>query len=230
MRVAVEFSTIYRWHSLIPNAIQIGEGDPLPIIQTMVNNELLIDRTLLKAFEDFSSQRGTSFTPFNTADIMLPREYNTISQARQAGIRYYVDYCNLFGFPVKLPKNYSDIISDEKVQKMLEEMYGKGNVDKVEFHIGLICATHERNAPFSTFAALQVAHDTFKSFYTNPLSQRSCWKDQTFSKCGWDLVTDEKLATVKDLVERNSPNMSKNNSHIGFTRPGWEYSSGLEQS
>lgn len=227
-RVAVEFSTIYRWHSLIPNAIQIGEGDPLPIIQSMFNNELLIDRTLLKAFEDFSSQRATSFTPFNTADIMLPREYNTILQARQAGIRYYVDYCNLFGFPVKLPKNYSDITSDEKVQKMLEEMYGKGNVDKVEFYIGLICATHERNAPFSIFAALQVAHDAFKAFYTNPLLQRSCWKEETFSKYGWDLVTDEKLVTVKDLVERNSPNMSNNNSHIGFTRPGWEYSSGLE--
>lgn len=228
MRVAVEFSTVYRWHSLMPNGIKIGDGDPVPIMQAMFNNQLLTDRTLLKAFEDFSSQRATSFTPFNTADIMLPRERSTILQARQAGIRYYADYCEHFGFPVKRPKDYSDITSDVKVQSMLEEIYGEGNVDQVEFYIGLICATHERNSPFSLFMSLQVAHDALIGFYTNPLLQRSVWREETFSKYGWDLVTDKKLVTLKDLVERNSPKMSeeRNSSYIGLTRPEWKYSSG----
>lgn len=68
--MTTEFSLLYRWHSLVPNTI-IWNGQPYPLMMTIMNNRLLLEAGLLSAFADMSSQTAGKIGAFNTANALF---------------------------------------------------------------------------------------------------------------------------------------------------------------
>jgi prostaglandin-endoperoxide synthase 2 len=215
-RISAEFSILYRWHSLVPNEM-VMDGKAIPLRQTLFNNGLLTKRKLKDAFEDFSAQRATSFGPFNTADDLMMRERQAILNSREAKVRYYGDYVDYLG--LHRPKSFEDLSSDPKVVEILSGCYK--DVDQVELYVGLVCADNKINSPFPMSLIFYVALDAFSQVLTNPLLSETCFREETYSAYGWEMVTAEAPLTLKQLIERNTPT-DDSKKFIGFTREGWD--------
>ena len=94
--MTVEFSLLYRWHSLMPDVIEWPTGD-IPIGQFKFNNRPLLDVGLDAAFSAASKQKSAALGAFNTADALLPVEQRAVLQARINRINLQQAVVNLAG-------------------------------------------------------------------------------------------------------------------------------------
>ena len=70
--MTVEFNLLYRWHSMVPNAILI-QDEFKPIADGLFNNDLLLENGLAKMFRSASRQRASEIGLLNTADHLVKR-------------------------------------------------------------------------------------------------------------------------------------------------------------
>src|SRR5690606_34312142 len=75
--ITVEFSLLYRWHSLVPDTIR-WNGAVLPVHQTFMDNRLLTSSGLERAFVGMSAQAAGRLGPFNTTASLLGVEADAI--------------------------------------------------------------------------------------------------------------------------------------------------------
>ncbi len=211
--MTVEFSLVYRWHSMLPETI-VHAGRPMPVAQSMWNNELLIGQGLGAMFEETSSQPAGMLDLFNTPDFMLPIELASIKLGRAARIRSYNDYRELLDFPRVTA--FDQITSDERVQKELERVYG--HVDNVELYVGLYAEDGRKNSALPPMVGRLVAIDAFSQALTNPLLSKHVFNPETFSPVGWDEIMS--LRSLSDLVHRNLPQGAKH--RVSFYRADWK--------
>lgn len=230
--ISTEFAVLYRWHAIIPNSVEFG-GKAMDTTEYLFNNNLLLEEdgggglggSLRRAFLEISSQRATSFQPFNTESWMLDREMAAIEQSRANHLTSYSDYCHYLG--LGRPKDMKDISGYPDVQKKLEDLYG--SPDNVEFYVGLIAADHPSQWIFGEALTKFVANDAFNQALTNPLLSENVWGNKknskqtglkTFGSYGWELVRQKH--TIKDLLERNSNSGTAVEGFVGMTNPDWK--------
>ncbi|MDN5936927.1 MAG: heme peroxidase, partial [Nitrosospira sp.] len=79
--ITTEFSLLYRWHSLIPNKVA-WSGKDYAVEVTFMNNQLLLDSGLRRAFTDMSGQRAGRLGAFNTPESLWEIEARAIDQGR----------------------------------------------------------------------------------------------------------------------------------------------------
>ena len=86
-----------------------------------MNNQLLLDIGLARAFAGVSAQRAGTLGAFNTADDLLDIEVLAIDQGRLCDVAPYVDYRGY----VKLPpvEKFEDISTDQRVVDLLRKLY-----------------------------------------------------------------------------------------------------------
>ena len=213
--IAVEFSMLYRWHQLIPDDIEWGD-QKIPVFKTILNNNLLLDVGLEKAFVNMSEQPAGEIGAFNTAVALLDFEKKAIEQGRNCKLASYNDY--RANVSLKRRKRFSDISKKSDVVEFLKKTYK--SVDDIDFYVGLFAEDISNNAPLPELLQRMVAIDAFSQALTNPLLSEHVWKEETFTKEGWKVINETK--TIRDILQRNVKGGISDDLFIGMTQQDWK--------
>jgi prostaglandin-endoperoxide synthase 2 len=81
--MTLEFNLAYRWHSMIPDAVKLGDAE-VPLDELRFNNDLLIDRGIGPTIDDCSRQSACEIGLFNTPTSLLEIERKSIALGRAA--------------------------------------------------------------------------------------------------------------------------------------------------
>ncbi|MEU0335104.1 peroxidase family protein [Streptomyces sp. NPDC006193] len=194
----IEFSLVYRWHTLIPSTYAIG-GREVPLAQTVANGQILLERGLGPLFEDLSRQPAGQVGLFNTDALLLPLETHSVAVGRELRLASYNDYRVHYGFPrVTDPRQIS---GDPRVQEALLDMYG--DVDAIDLYVGLFAEEPEPGAIFGRLLERIISVDAFSEALNNPLLAPRLFTPATFSPEGMRIIRETR--SFSDLVHRNLP-------------------------
>ncbi|GHI03835.1 hypothetical protein AQI88_08805 [Streptomyces cellostaticus] len=194
----IEFSLVYRWHSLIPSTYTIA-GQEVPLAHTIANGQLVLDRGLGPLFEDLSRQPAGLSGLFNTDELLLPIEEQTVAVGRELRLASYNDYRAYYGFPrITDPRQIS---GDPSVQQALLDLYG--SVDAIDLYVGLFAEEPEPGAVFGRLLERVISVDAFSEALNNPLLAPRLFAPSTFSPEGMWIIQETR--GFSDLVRRNLP-------------------------
>jgi prostaglandin-endoperoxide synthase 2 len=214
--VAVEFNLLYRWHSLIPDRLEIGTGT-LGIDETTFRTKDLLSRHGLGGLVDSASrQRAGRIGLRNTAAFLLQRtERPSVEAGRKVRLRGYNEYREACKF--RRAQTFEDISSDPQTVDALRAVYG--HVDEVEFYTGLFAEDVAPNAVIPPLMGRLVGLHAFSQLMTNPLFSPELYNAKTFSRRGMEII-DER-PTLAQIVQRNIP-ASSPPPLVALTREGWK--------
>jgi prostaglandin-endoperoxide synthase 2 len=211
--ITTEFSLLYRWHSLIPDELT-WNGTSYPAFATFMNNQLLLDAGLVRAFADMSSQAAGRLGAFNTNTQLLEIEVKAINQGRLCHLDSYANYRKYVS--LEKPKTFAEISKNQEVVDFLSAHYA--SPDEVDFYIGLFAEDAIPNSPLPPLMMRMVAVDAFSQAFTNPLLSEHVFKPETFSSLGWETIQNTK--SLSDILERNSPS-GVGDARISMTLSNW---------
>jgi prostaglandin-endoperoxide synthase 2 len=197
--MSLEFTLVYRWHSALPDTLTYN-GAHVPMVDSLWNNGMILERGLGAMFEETSSQPASRIGLFNTPDFLVTMaELPSIQLGREAQMASYNDYRELCGFPRVTA--FDQISADERTQTELERLYG--TVDGIEFYVGLCAEDVRPNSALAPLIGRLVGIDAFSQALTSPLLAENVFNEETFSPVGWEIVNAE--VSLAELVNRNTP-------------------------
>lgn len=216
--MTVEFSLLYRWHSLMPDQIEWPgqSGEPpaaIPLADFGLDNTPLLKVGLDAAFSAAAAQPAAELGALNTADALLPIEIHAVEQARFNRLDTYNNYRVAFGMPAA--RRFEDITNRAEVAAVLEGLYP--TPDDVEFYPGLFAETRVPNSPLPGLLLRMVAVDAFSQALTNPLLSEHVFNALTFTQWGFDQI--HLTGSLADILSRNVPIPS--GRPIAMTQPSW---------
>lgn len=193
--ITTEFSLLYRWHPLVPD-VMLWSGKEYDVFTTLMNNTLLINSGLRRAFEDQSAQRAGVLCARNTADALIDRERKGIEQGRLCRLPTYSDYREYV--TLSRPTRFEDITKDAEIVRLLKAAYA--TPADVEFYVGLFAEDNDSESPLPPMMRKLVALDAFSQALTNPLLSQPVYKKETFSEKGWEAIANTRC--LADIVAR----------------------------
>jgi prostaglandin-endoperoxide synthase 2 len=212
--MTAEFSLLYRWHSLMPDAIA-WPGAAIPLGNFGLDNGPLLQDGLDAAFSAAAGQKAAALGVMNTADALLPIEWSAVLQARANRLQPYNAYREAFGLP--RAETFEDITTNAEVIRQLQRLYA--TVDDVEFYIGLFAEDLVNNAPLPRLILTMVAVDAFSQALTNPLLSQHVFNEDTFTPWGFQLIGS--THALEDVVSRNVT--KRGPQPLTMTQPGWKW-------
>jgi len=197
-RIAMEFDLLYRWHSIIPDALVVN-GTSIPAVSYRFNNKLLEETGIETLISAASVQKAGRYGLFNTPDFMHGAEIGGLQWARQFGVQPFNRYRERFG--LEPYKTIDDLThGDADATKALTAVYGT-DVNAVEFSIGLVAEGRDAGSLMPETVTRMVAFNAFTHIFTNPLLADEVHVEDTFSDVGWALI--QQKSTLADIVSRN---------------------------
>lgn len=229
--MTVEFSLLYRWHSLVPAKIR-WNGSAIPVEQLLLDNSLLVENGLAAAFVEISANEGTELGLGNSAALFVngvtEAEPRAIKQGRSNNLASYNDYrkamkkdpATSFEDLVGKGRDPADKARRAALAARLASLYGK--IDNLEYYVGLFAEPRSENGPLPSLIQSMVAMDAFSQALTNPLLSEHVWGNKinqaaTFTAAG--VAEIERTATLRDMLARNSAKLG--DRFVGMTRRDW---------
>lgn len=196
--MAVEFDLLYRWHALVPDAIEI-RGREVPAAEFRNNNELLESLGVGTLLSAASSAPAGQIGMFNTPTFLLGAEFQAIKMGRDSRLCSFNDYRERFSLP-RLT-SFAQLTQDRALQERLIQLYG--TIERLELFIGLFAEQAEPGELFGQLMRNMVAYDAFTQILSNPLLARCVFTPKTFSEYGYGLIME--TSCLQDLVRRHFP-------------------------
>jgi prostaglandin-endoperoxide synthase 2 len=194
--IAIEFDMLYRWHSLVPDEIRVGDKSLKPK-DFLVNNGLLEEKGLGAVLKSASAQRAGRIGLRNTPSFLAPAELATLKMNRNSRLQPYNAYRVQFCFePLG---SFEELTSDPDVLASLKASYD--SIDQVDFIVGIFAEDRKGGALFGDLLGTMVAYDAFTQIFTNPLLSTHVFNTDTFTQYGMDLI--ENTRSVQDIAKRN---------------------------
>ncbi|MFB7513002.1 peroxidase family protein [Streptomyces sp. NPDC056144] len=194
----IEFSLVYRWHSLVPSTYRI-DGREVPLAHTIANGRLVTERGLGPLIDDLSAQRAGRSGLFNTDPLLLPIEERSIRVGRKLEVATYNSYRRHYGFPAVT--DVGQISGSPEVQEGLRAVYR--SVDDVDLFVGMFAEEPGPGALFGRLLERIISVDAFSEALNNPLLAPRLFTPQTFSALGMGIIRDTR--SFAQLVHRNLP-------------------------
>jgi hypothetical protein len=213
--MTAEFSLLYRWHSLLPDAIHLN-GTDIPLAQFGLDNRPLVKGGLVAAFLDAAEQPAAELGAFNTAEALLPIEQLSVMQARSNRLASYNAYRKQFS--MKPAESFSDISTHPDIIAQLQALYP--TPDDVEFYPGLFAEDRVPKSPLPGLLLRMVAVDAFTQALTNPLLSEHVFNEDTFTAWGFDLISSTR--TLGDILKRQGTKQDP--LSFTMTQPSWSHS------
>ena len=195
-RIAVEFNLLYRWHSLVPDEVRLG-GRTFSWREYRFNNAPIAEFGIERLISDASRQPAGRMSLYNTPGFLEVAEVASLELARQFDVAPFNAYRARFG--LRPYGSIDELTDDARVRDALKRLYG--DVDAVEYTVGLLAEGRKGNAVLSETLQHLVAYDAFTHILTNPVLASEVHCEAAFSPLGWEMVHEE--ATFADIVARN---------------------------
>ena len=196
--IAIEFNLLYRWHGLVPEIFSFN-GNSVPVNKFILDNSLLSGNGLALMIDQASRQKAGALGLFNTVSRLHLVEKRSIEQGRENQLASYNDYREAMKFP-RVTK-FEQINGDPQVVQGLKHVFG--DVDKIEFFVGLFAEEARRRSAVPSLIGRMVALDAFSQALTNPLLSKNVYNEATFSAEGMRII--ETTKSLREIVERNVP-------------------------
>ncbi|VDI75841.1 prostaglandin-endoperoxide synthase 2 [Mytilus galloprovincialis] len=210
-RASVEFNHLYYWHPLMPDEFIIGETN-YTMRDILVNPGLVIKHGMATFVDSLSKQSAGAFTVNNHGAITLPVVQKLIQNGRTLRLQSYNNYRKRFN--LQPYKSFEDLTGNKKLAKVLEDLYG--DIDTVEFYVGLIAEKRRPRGMFSEGLLEIGAPMSIKGVMSNPICSPKYWKPSTFGgDVGFEIVN---TATLKKLFCQN---MKGDCPEVSFKVPGF---------
>jgi prostaglandin-endoperoxide synthase 2 len=203
--IAIEFNLLYRWHSLVPDAI--GEGpDRLDPSAMRNNNPLVIAEGVEALISRCSTERAGRIGLANTPRFLVDRsqpdhpsvEERTVALMRKGRLRSFNDYREAFG--LRRLSHFGQLTDDERLRGRLEALYG--DIDRLEWYVGIFAEDYPAYMMMGELMTTMVACDAFTQAMTNPLLARNIFNAGTFTPTGLDII--DATTSLEQIVMRNS--------------------------
>lgn len=196
---SIEFSLVYRWHSLIPPTLKVGPEE-LALPDTLVNGPLLAAHGLAQTMEDASLQGAGRIGLYNTDPTLLYVDLDSVVDSRALQLAPYNAYRRHLKFPPV--RSFHQISDDPRVRDGLRAAYT--SVEDIDLYVGIFA--EQPGSPDTILGPLLtkiIAIDAFSQALTNPLLAPRVLNAETFTPLG--LRTVEQTRTLSDILHRNSP-------------------------
>lgn len=198
-RIAIEFNLLYRWHSMIPDQLEL-DGLAVEPLDYRFNNSLLESLGAERLIAAASRQPAGRIGLGNVPRFMWPAEKAAIEFARGFRLQPFNAYRECFG--LKPYASFGELTGDRDTAARLEALYGP-SVDRLEFGVGLFAENHAEDASFGELLRTMVACDAFSQALTNPLLSMNVFGPASFSETGARII--EETSRLQQIVARNAP-------------------------
>ena len=220
--ITAEFSLLYRWHSLMPDAIDWPgvskwPDGRIPLLNFTLDNSPLLATGLVGAFTAAAAQPTGELGALNTNDSLLIVEELAANQARINRLRSYNDYRQAYGMP--RVTSFDQISSNPDIVKALLATYE--TADDVEFYPGLFAEDRVPKSPLPGLLMRMVGVDAFSQALTNPLLSQHVFNADTFTAWGFQLIQD--THNLGQILARNCAAGAVNPDDIVMTQKTWRY-------
>jgi prostaglandin-endoperoxide synthase 2 len=195
-RIAIEFGLLYRWHSFVPDGLQIA-NKRLNHLEYRFNNALLESYGAATVIAAASREPAGRVGMHNNPEYLWQAEYAAHQFARNQRVRPYNEYRVFFG--QKPIKDFKELTGDDQLANELAQLYR--DVDDVEFLVGLFAQKRSGPAVLPGLLNAMVAVDAFSQILTNPLLSQNVYGPDAFSELGMKII--DKTTSFDMLVERN---------------------------
>ncbi|XP_068770754.1 prostaglandin G/H synthase 1 isoform X2 [Struthio camelus] len=193
-RIAVEFNQLYHWHGLMPDSFVI-QGKEYSYEQFLYNTSMLMDYGVEALVESFSKQIAGRIGGGQTINAnVLKVAVGVIKESRQLRLQPFNEYRKRFG--MKPYKSFQELTGEDEKAAELEELYG--DIDALEFYLGLLLEKPQPNSIFGESMVEIGAPFSLKGLLGNPICSPEYWKPSTFGGAtGFEIV---KTASLEKLV------------------------------
>ncbi|WP_222363447.1 peroxidase family protein [Rhizobium leguminosarum] len=218
--MTVEFSLLYRWHSLVPQKM-VWDGKLIDSSDVLLDNSKLMKAGLARAFQWAGQTRAAKLGLHNTAIFLendLTVESRALKQNRDRCLQGYNAYRKSMG--MNAVDGFDCMTGNPAWQDELHALYG--SPDNVDFYVGLFAEDPGINTPMPPLLGAMVALDAFSQALNNPLLSSQVYNERTFTAAG--MATIEGTTCLWDLLSRNmgskaAPDLQA--EHVGMTRSDW---------
>jgi prostaglandin-endoperoxide synthase 2 len=204
--ISVEFALLYRWHDLVPEALEVA-GESLPSSKWVRANAWLKQKGLGAVLQAASRQPAGRIGLGNTADFLLEVKRLSVEMGRACRLPSFNDYRRHYGMaPVR---SFEALTRDDAAAARLRELYG--SIDRLEWFVGLFAEAYDDENMMGGLLTGMVANDAFTQALTNPLLAKAVYGPKTFGPEGFAIV--ESTRTLAQVAARNT---RARESDIGF--------------
>ncbi|WP_293372903.1 peroxidase family protein [Nevskia sp.] len=211
--IAIEFSLLYRWHSLVPDVISDGTRTLGP--GEFINNNSLVIAEGIDSLLGLLARAPAGRIGLKNTPVFLEKvEVNTLKLMREADLASFNAYRVQFGLDPLT--SFAQLSDDPALVKELTRLYG--TIDKLEWYVGIFAERYDAKSMMGELLLNMVAYDAFTQALTNPLLARNVYGKDTFSEEGLKII--ENTHTLQDLVNRNCPKPPKVSFEFPKARAG----------
>jgi prostaglandin-endoperoxide synthase 2 len=200
-RIAIEFDLLYRWHSFVPDGLQL----PDRLLTGNEHRDYRFNNALLEHYGAATLIAAASRQPagqvgmHNNPSFLWPAELVAHTFSRTQRVRPYNEYRVFFGqAPVK---SFKELTGEDQPQLADELTALYKDVDDVEFLVGLFAQKRTGPGVLPGLLNSMVAVDAFSQILTNPLLSQNVYGPDAFSEFGLQTIKD--TTSFHMVVDRN---------------------------
>ncbi len=212
-RIAIEFNLLYRWHSFVPEKLQV-DGETLDHTRYRFNNEVLERYGAAAVLAAAAREPGGQVGLHNNPDFLWQAEYAAHQFARSQRLRSFVEYQAAFDWSPA--KDFLELTGDKELAAELSELYN-GEIRDVEFLVGLFAQERTPPSVLPPLLNTMVAVDAFSQILTNPLLAENVYGPAAFGEEGLKVI--EETTSFHQLVMRNLMGEAPPPNRVSFAYP-----------
>jgi prostaglandin-endoperoxide synthase 2 len=196
-RIAIEFNLLYRWHSFVPDTVQVN-GQLLQHADFRFNNTVLEQYGAAAVIAAAARQPGGQVGMHNNPPFLWQAEYAAHAFARSQRVRPFVEYQAAFDWTPA--KDFKELTGDDDLARELYDLYN-GEIRDVEFLVGLFAQQRMPPAVLPPVLNTMVAVDAFSQILTSPLLAENVYGPDAFGEEGMEIIKE--TTSFDQLMMRN---------------------------
>jgi len=211
-RISLEFNHAYHWHPLIPSVLKVEDSE-YKIKDVLYKPQVVLKHGLKKFVDALVKQPSGRVGPRNHDETTLYVVKQIIQHGRDLRMQSFNNYRERFS--EKKYTTFEELVgSDHKeLAQELSDAHG-GDIDSVEFFVGMMLEKHRSGVMFGASMTSIAAPSSVFGLFANPLSSPQFWKPSTFG--GEAIFNRVKEMSMKTLL---CDNMEGECPYVSFSVP-----------